>query len=439
MPAAAESLSAHLRAVGGPDWHRDGDDFLFDLREKYQGLLVGVNRLRETPSGLSAELTIEKEEKGLGRSLLHWGRIDPASTSMRETLAKKLERANGTPPQWGTLLDRVCFTVAHEYRAGWPTVELQPAQSRDQPSIFHGIAMPKNKPSLWAGDGDAGKTVSAYALMIARVTGITLPGGIKAAEQGPCLMLDAETDQETSEALVYAFVRGLGVDFHGGIHYRRLTGSLADSAAMIAAERSRLGNPFTIVDSYVPAAGAEPESAEAAKSYFNALRLAPIGTSLTLAHVTHLTAGQQSGAARPWGSVFMRNIPRSVYEVRRSDDDDGLIVGFYHRKHNLGKRLPPLGLRFDFSDGGLVRMTTRDLADEPSLLARTNAAYQILHVLASGAKDVDEMHEDTGLKPATLRGTLKRLKRAGKVIRLDEVRAGKSGVWGLPSTQGAAP
>ena len=61
-------------------------------------------------------------------------------------------------------------------------------------------------------------------------------------------------------------------------------------------------------------------------------------TRLVLAHVSKAAADQLSGAARPYGSVFVRNLARSAWELRRAEEagPDELLIAAYHRKSTAG-------------------------------------------------------------------------------------------------------
>jgi hypothetical protein len=140
-------------------------------------------------------------------------------------------------------------------------------------------------------------------------------------------------------ARVHAIGRGLGVDLPpGAILYRPMHRALADDAPRLRADLARHRVGFVIVDSLAPAAGVEPESADSTIRAMNALRSFTGTTRLVLAHVSKAAADQASGAARPYGSVFVRNLARSAWELRRAEEAGGdeLLVAAYHRKDRRG-------------------------------------------------------------------------------------------------------
>src|SRR3989442_2622213 len=134
-----------------------------------------------------------------------------------------------------------------------------------------------------------------------------------------------------------------------------MTRALADEAPQLRADVARHGVELVIVDSLAPACGAEPEGADAAIRAMNALRSFAGTTRLVIAHVSKLAADQPKGATRPYGSVFVRNLARSAWELRRSDEaDEELVVAAYHRKRNEGRRSSPFGLTLGFAAHGAV-------------------------------------------------------------------------------------
>jgi hypothetical protein len=157
-----------------------------------------------------------------------------------------------------------------------------------------------------------------------------------------------------------------------------------------------------------------------------ALRSFAPATRLVLAHVTKLGAEQRSGPVKPFGSAFVFNLARNIWELRKADEDAGadLVIAAFHRKSNAGRLYPPLGFRFTFHEG-MTSLHAHDIGQAPDLLARTSLAFQIQKALAHGAQTVAALVEETSSTKDTVARTLRRLRGAGKVISLDKER------WGL--------
>ena len=156
-----------------------------------------------------------------------------------------------------------------------------------------------------------------------------------------------------------------------------------------------------------------------------ALRTLAPAARLLLAHVSKASA-DASGPARAYGSVFVNNLARSAWELRRAREDDGaddLVVALHHRKVNRGKLHPPLGLRFCFGPEA-VRVEASDLGDRPELLAGTSLGYRLRTALAHGARSTADLAEELDATVDTVRRTLNRQAKRGGVVRLGDN-------WGL--------
>jgi hypothetical protein len=95
-----------------------------------------------------------------------------------------------------------------------------------------------------------------------------------------------------------------------------MTRGLADDVPALQAEVSRLGVGLVIVDSLAPACGAGPKARmpQSGASMHSAPR-----PSHAPGHRPRGKAGAdlRTGSARPFGSVFVQNLARSVWELRR--------------------------------------------------------------------------------------------------------------------------
>ncbi len=427
--AAADALVdlEARRETPAPSFTRDGDDLLFTVPQYRIG--VGVSRIHETSSGITAELTIISEVLGP----LSWGHLNLASTSQRDALIKKLEKRYGTPPQWDALIERVCRQTADEVRRGAPIVPLSPVVPTGPHELVERL-LPAEETTILYGDGGSGKSMFALAVALAVTTGTALPCGLRPSRRATVLYIDYETTKTEHEERLHALVTGLGVTYTGGIFYRPMIRPLADDAPLLRAERTRLGIDLFIIDSLAPAAMTDgPDSWHgAAIATLNAMRSLGPATRLAIAHVTKAAADQRAGPARIFGSAFNFNLARAVWELKAAEDDEAEILDFalYHRKANRGRKHPPLGLRFEFGAGS-VRLRSHDLGDHNDLLARASVSYRLHQALLGGEATTDELAEVTKIDVNTVRRTLNRMRVREKVVRLDGVKPGKAGRWGL--------
>jgi hypothetical protein len=383
-----------------------------------------VTGLREHAEGITGELAVSH-----GGVELHWGRLGFASTQTREGVVRKLSGILPDVP-WRTIIEIACRATVRALRESSVTVALHGRRAAGLRYLVDPL-LPLHQVAVVFGDGGAGKGHLAVALALGVAHAAPLPAGLVAPLRGPVLYLDWESDQDDLDDRVAR--QGGGLPLGAGLHYRRMHRPLVDEAPALRAEVSRLGIGCVVVDSLAPAAGAEPEGADAALRTHNAIRSLGAITCLCLAHVSKAAADQR-GPARPFGSVFVQNMARSVWEMRRSDDQDGdeLRVALYHRKVNGARLHVPLGFRFHFTDDAIT-LHGADLREAPDLLARTSTGTQILSALRLGSKSVARLADELEIKPETVKRSLQRLAQRDKVIRLSEAHGGKGQEipWGL--------
>lgn len=416
--AGKKRVTAVLPAAA-PDMRREGDNFSFALPD--QGIEVYFSHLREGPDGLHGEITVRSSIRGE----IHWGRFNLSSTPSREGLVKKLNDTHPSAP-WRSLLDRACHAVAEQVRQGEPIMPLEPAAAPTTRQLVERL-LPLGETSVIFGDGGTGKSLLALAVAVAVSSKAPLPGGLRPMQDVSVLYLDWESCREEQAERLEGLLAGLGLSATSEIHYRPMARALADDAAHLRTEVDRLGVGLVIVDSLGPACGAEPESADAAIRTLNALRSFAPATRLVIAHVSKADIAR-NGPSRPYGSVYVQNLARSVWEIRRSDDESkDLVLGLFHRKCNTGRLSAPIGLRFEFGEDG-IRLLPSDIGEQPDLLAKTSLTFQIQKTLTAGGRTVDEIAKTLDANPDTVRRTLNRLKEARKVVSLDNGRGGR---WGL--------
>jgi CRP-like cAMP-binding protein len=128
--------------------------------------------------------------------------------------------------------------------------------------------------------------------------------------------------------------------------------------------------------------------------------------------------------------VFIQNLARSVWEVRRSDEDEGddLRLAVYHRKVNTGRRHRPIALRLHFTHEA-VTLHPADLTERVDLMKRLSLRQQVIRQLEkapglTAAQLADTIEADE----ATVLRTLGRLAEESLVRK---VNAAKPFQWGL--------
>lgn len=398
-----------------------------DLRLAWPGhrVTLDLSHLHEGREGIAAELLVTSAIHGE----IHWGRLNLLSTPARAGLVKTLERTAPIAP-WALVLERACRLTALHLRAGGPVLCLMPRRAPAARHLIDKLVL-AGETNVLFGDGGSGKSLLALALAVAASTGRALPAGLlPAAPIRRVLYLDYESCQAEHEDRLAGLLAGLGLTEAPPILYRQMVRPLADDAAVLRAEISQHAVDFVIVDSLAPACGAEPEGADAAVRTFTALRSFGAVTRQVIAHVSKAGADQRTGATRPFGSVFVQNLARNVWEVRKTEDEgaDHLVLGLYHRKFNSGPRRAPFGLRIEIGATSTT-LHGHDMGQEPDLVARASLAQRLLAALRPGAFTTAELAGQVGASELTVRRALERLREKGLIVSL---LATKPLQWGLP-------
>jgi hypothetical protein len=382
---------------------------------------------RDSGDGLRAELAVS-----LAGVELHWGQLNLASAPSREGVVKKLGQIDRGLP-WREILEHVCRRGAEVFRAGEPVVCLMPKLRTEARRFLIPKLLVRGETNLGFADGGSGKSTLGAVAAVCASSGLALPGFGAPTERVNAMHLDWEGCVEEHQHVLAKVMAGLGLTEPPPILYRAMTRPLADDAAAIRTEISRHQIGLVIVDSLAPACGAEPEGADAAVRAMNALRSFGQTTRFVLAHVSKASAEQRSGATKPFGSVFVQNLARNVWEIRatQEEDSDDLRMGLFHRKVNGGRLLSPVGLRFTFEPERLL-LASVDIGSEPDLVARASLPKRITAALAGGALTVEELAEHVGANAASVAAKLRALKVKGFVARLDNDDKGR-GRWGLPA------
>lgn len=410
-------------------WCLDGNAYL--LRWDRWKLTVKLSHLRDTSSGLSGE--VELLHDILGR--LHWGATTLTSLSAREGIVRKLRQNVGDEgrPPWSTLLDKGWFIVAQDFRTPAPAVMLQPRPPRAVRHVLDPFLLADDA-NLFQAPPESGKSTLLRAFAVSVATGAPITNTLRPSLTGTVMIYDTESTQDAHEEGLGAMARGFNIDCPTTIYYRHLKGrSLFDVADLLADDARRYRQVLTIIDSFGPATlGGGEMWHERAIAGYNVLSRIP-GAKAIIAHQPNDERDRKAGPARPFGGVFVRALARSEWELHRSVHDEGtehITLVAYHRKANYTRRHPPIGLRFTFT-GDAVTVRHHDLGDSPELLERGSLRYRVLQLLRPGAQEVEYLAEITNKPKNTVRATLSALYAQKKVVRLDEVRAGKEGRWAL--------
>jgi len=315
----------------------------------------------------------------------------PAAASQRAKLLAERARAPGIP--WGDMLEEVRQRVLAEDRKGAPSVNLRTVSlpaSADAEVDFCGITLPSDHFSVLFGDGGTGKSFLALRLLSELAA-----GGLSVG------LFDWELS-ETTHRLRLEAINGPNMP---DVRYVRLERPLVHEVDRLRRIIRQDGLRYAVLDSIGYGTAGAPESAEAAMDYCRAVRQLGIGC-LALAHVTKAENGDQ----RPFGSTFWHNSARATWNLKlanTSQDGQVLQLAGFHRKSNLGRLRPPIGLKVSFEEPR-VYFTPIDAATIDEVASSLPMHVRLRGALHSGLKTISQLADELDAKPDTVKKALTR-------------------------------
>lgn len=313
----------------------------YQLKITDLGIQFDCTRVRSRYEEMHGLLTVRANFRGarvISDSIISSADFNISSLKSRQDRAKHLhERASADSIDWLGLLEDLCLRVLHHEERGHPEMALEdiPCDMERMPEISAGtLPLLRSHPTIWFGDGAAGKSLLA------------LFAAIDLAQSGhKVLYCDWELDGESHAQRLRRFV-GPVPGLRDNLIYRRCERSFQREALQIRDIISKRKITYLICDSIGFAAEGAPESAEAATGYFGALRQCGEIGSLHLAHMNRSEQGDQ----KPFGSIFWHAGARATWFMKRTsaDETDNMMVAFHNRKSNLGRLRPAFGRMISF-------------------------------------------------------------------------------------------
>lgn len=317
-----------------------------------------IDRILESSKHeVTGEVLVENHAPGTLKHLSQ-SRLNMTSAQAKKTLATTLNGRVDTVP-WLDLIEQACVLVIQRHREGAPAIRLAEMTQPDDTVYRLFPYIQEHQATLILGDGDTGKSFLGILLAVLVASDTHCLGMVP--KEGPVLYLDYETDPETVWHRVNRISAGLNIPIPEEIIYRHMTQSVAADYEALNKIVSEEQIMFLVVDSAAPAS-IKPEESEHTIAYFNALRdLGP--STLTIAH---LSKGERED--RPFGSIFWRNMPRSLYRVNAAHDPGSpqFLMGLKHVKSNNEQRQKDTAFQLVFGENDLV-FTMAKAADIPEL------------------------------------------------------------------------
>ena len=243
---------------------------------------------------------------------------------------------------WDDLIDDVCDRAMNNQRTRLkPQIVGLQEPKLERPVYQVWPLLPSRQPTFIYGQGGIGKSWLALYLCALVDNGLTKNG--LNADVGNSLYVDWETDKATAEGRAWAIKRG-DPDIHEGwgLRYFAAQSPLVDWIDTLADHVAAEQFDLVVIDSVGMALGGDAGSDEKVLAFMSAVRT--LQTTVLL--IDHMTKGADSEGRGAFGSAYKKNQGRSMWEMRQAADGE-LTMGLYHRKTNLGRLGPAVGLSLE--------------------------------------------------------------------------------------------
>ena len=377
------------------------------------GITVKVDRLHNGREELKADIRVASLRLGEAGHI-HHTRLNLMTTQGKKAVAEAC-RKRLPEIDWDALIEQVAVNVVERARAGEPAVRLAEVAAKESLLFVRYPYLLANAVTLIFGLGGALKSLFAGLL------GVECAYGLSPAEPLNVLVLDWEDSEGEWADRVRMMCAGLAIPVPSNLHYRFCTEQLADDIEAVQGLVAEHNIGLIIVDSAAYATG-EPEQSDATTRFFTALR-AVRTTTLVIAHQTN-----EKDTKRPFGSVYWRNGPRSVWQskTRQEPGGESVELGLFHRKANRGRLIPAQGYRVTFTvqnerqytPGDAITFTPINVKDVPELAKDLHGPDRVLAMLAHGKASPPEIAEELEELPGNVRTWLTRLLERRQVVKL---------------------
>ena len=210
--------------------------------------------------------------------------------------------------------------------------------------------------NVWAGQGGSLKSIISIMAAYQITTGESIIGQSRVPPRN-ALILDYEEVDSSTFGYRYRMIKQLyrRPEQACSLYYRNETAPITESAGTIRRLCDQYGIEFVIIDPFINARGGAAESSADTQAAMDAVR----SLRRAVLIIDHLKKddGKGGGQDSPFGSVFTRNLARSVWTVKRKDDMPN-TVEFSDRKANHRKQGGPVeyDVRWDREGIGINAM-----------------------------------------------------------------------------------
>jgi len=412
--------------------HRESSfsDYTFLIENAY----IKVSDIQDRGKIVDAEFNIEYP---MGTPFYNNLRINLYSRNERKQLAVDLaQKYTDITLDWDVMLDYVIADVIRTLRQPPDVLNIDDEPENAAVEYTLKPIIVKNQPNTIFCQGGFGKTTLADYWCVQLTHGVASPAGFFPGTGEPinCLYADYESDVETHRRYISAIEEGLNLEEHRNIPYISCTKPFFQYVEHIKELIERYNIEFLVVDSQMAATAGYPQGmseAQIASEYFNNLREIGI-TSLSLDHSTKADMVNGGNNTTPYGSIVKYNRCRSLFELKMDDsfiDSDKKEFALVHKKHNLTRKLPPMGISVNYVNrGDILESITFDkcnIADNPELSKKSlNLTQRTINELKQGPMEKKDLAKKLDCSEESLESSV--LYRHKDTF----IKVGK-GLWGL--------
>ena len=214
----------------------------------------------------------------------------------------------------------------------------------------------ENTLNVWAAHGSTGKSVFALATAIQVSKGMDILGQTGYEPQN-VLILDYEENTSAKASYRNRLINNghPGYSMSGDfctVWYRNEMSPITRTAPNLKRIIKKRNIGYVIIDSLGIARGGSAENSSETIAAMNAINYLGI-PSLVLDHLPQKSKENSGSQERPFGSVYTRNLARSLWTIE-SDKDDKSIVTFSHRKANHRKLSSDITYNFYWEKDAIV-------------------------------------------------------------------------------------
>lgn len=281
-----QQRAAEAQITNPPIERRHGEDFIYTWEEHQ--ISLSLSSVHHSRDGLQARLEITTTRPGMNPRVhgpVNWGLY---STSGRATLVRYL-KSRIEEIDWGSILETTAKLASDTFENSVPVILLSPTNATPPRFAIHPFVS-EGETTIMFGRGDGGKSYISLALALAMHSNIQV-GPFAPITPHRGLYLDWETNDKThawrlKQLLAGQQLEGIATD----LPYMRCYAPLTEHLRGIKKAITDFSVSYVVIDSAAAACGGEPEKAEMALRFMNALRSLNVSATV-IAHSVKLKSG----------------------------------------------------------------------------------------------------------------------------------------------------